>query len=66
MEQHVLSFAKINAISPHMAEVIVNDGVDMTDELVEGYHRSCLNSLPRLLKFWLTKSIPILMISMRS
>lgn len=38
MEIHELSFGKIYLLSPHLAEVIVNDGVEMNMEMVNEYH----------------------------
>ena len=38
MNSHQLAFAQINIIQDDIAEVIVNDGIEMTLEMVEQYH----------------------------
>ena len=39
--EHDLGFCTITVLSPHIAEVVVNDGVDITLDMVECYH-TCL------------------------
>ena len=38
MQVYELDFGKIIAIDKHLAEVIINDGVEMDDEIVDQYH----------------------------
>ena len=38
MDSHQLPFAQINIIQKDIAEVIVNDGIEMNLEMVEDYH----------------------------
>jgi len=45
MELHELSFAKIVLLRSDIAEVIINDGVEMDNAKVEQYHEFLLNHL---------------------
>jgi len=45
METHELSFAKINILQPDIAEVIVNEGVELNLAMVEEYHSFLLSHL---------------------
>jgi hypothetical protein len=45
METHQLSFAKIIILRADIAEVIVNDGVELTLTMINEYHRFLLNHL---------------------
>lgn len=45
MELHELSFAKIIILREDIAEVIVNEGVEMTVEMVDEYHNFLLSHL---------------------
>ena len=38
METHKLSFCKINKLNDSIAEVIVNEGVEVNSDMVEEYH----------------------------
>ena len=39
MKQYTLSFGKINKLHEHLAEVIINDGVEMNIRMVNEYHQ---------------------------
>lgn len=45
MDIHELSFGKIHVLDEHLAEVIVNDGVEMDMAMVNEYHRFLLDHL---------------------
>ncbi len=45
METHQLDFATINIIRDDIAEVIINDGVEMNAEMVNQYHTFLLDHL---------------------
>lgn len=45
MKQHRLSFADINILGDNLAEVIVDEGVEMTIDMVEEYHQFLLTHL---------------------
>ncbi len=45
MDTHTLSFAKINILQPDIAEVVVNEGIEMNMEMVNEYHRFLLANL---------------------
>jgi len=45
MEQYELPFAKIMIIRDDIAEVIINEGVEMTKDMVEQYHGFLLSHL---------------------
>lgn len=55
MELHKLSFAKVIVIDQHVAEVIVNDGVEMTDEMVTEYHQFLLEHFTAPIKLLVNK-----------
>jgi hypothetical protein len=43
---HELAFAKIILLSDSVAEVIINDGIEMDAQMVENYHEFLLSHLP--------------------
>ena len=45
MTTHILSFGKIILLQSDIAEVIVNDGVEMNLETIEEYHEFLLNKM---------------------
>lgn len=45
MSKHRLSFASIELLSPAMAEVIVDDGIDISLDMVDEYHDFLLSHL---------------------
>ena len=45
MDTHQLDFAKINIIRDDIAEVIINDGVEMNADMVDQYHAFLLSHL---------------------
>ena len=47
MELHELSFGKIIILHKNVAEVIINEGVEMDEELVNQFHDFDLPSLKR-------------------
>ncbi len=46
MTTHTLSFCTITLLQKNIAEVIVNDGVEMSLEMVETYHQFLLDNMP--------------------
>ncbi len=45
MQSHTLSFGEITLLREDIAEVIVNDGIEMTLEMVDEYHEFLLSHL---------------------
>ena len=45
MSRHRLSFGEIIILKPNLAEVIVDDGIEMDLKMVEEYHEFLLNKL---------------------
>ena len=45
MNLYELSFGKIIILSDHLAEVIINENIEMTGEMVDGYHHFLLSHL---------------------
>ncbi|MFC1588898.1 hypothetical protein ACFL3P_01355 [Pseudomonadota bacterium] len=45
MDLHELSFAKIIILHKDIAEVIINEGVEMTEEMVDQYHAFLISHL---------------------
>ena len=45
MDVHELSFGKIHLLDEHLAEVIVNDGIEMNMDMVNEYHAFLLDHL---------------------
>lgn len=45
MKVHILDFAKIIILHDDIAEVIINEGIEMTEEMVDIYHRFLIDNL---------------------
>jgi hypothetical protein len=45
LKVHILDFAKIIILHDDIAEVIINEGIEMTEEMVDIYHRFLIDNL---------------------
>ncbi|VAW59807.1 hypothetical protein MNBD_GAMMA08-1399 [hydrothermal vent metagenome] len=55
MTTHTLSFGTITLLQKDIAEVIVNDGVEMNLEMVETYHQFLLENMPESFSLLINK-----------